>query len=174
MNRPPRNVVSRIGRPGALLRLLALAVLLSLPGCGAGGTNSEEDHGKHVDPPHKPATFAMAVQEVEHRFDELARPLASDIRTNRLVELDDILRWLPQMAGDTDLRRADWDEVNGLTARLVALRTAQPADATFASSLVNQVRPLTSRLGELAAKDTPAQGTSHTTPEAPSSVGTTP
>ena len=165
MNRPLRNVVSRIGRPGALLRLLSLAVLLSLAGCGAGGTTSEEDHGKHVDPPHKPATFAEAAKQIDPRLEELAGPLASDIRAKRLVELDDILRWLPQLAGDTDLRRADWDEVNGLTARIVALRQGQQAETSFPPALVQQARPLTSRLSELAAKTTPAQGAPNNTPD---------
>jgi len=165
MNRPPWNVVMWIGCPGAMRRLLAVAILLSLPGCGSGGADSEEDHGKHIDPPHKPATFAMAVREIEHRFDELAKPLAAEVRAERLVELDDILRWLPRMAGDTDLRRADWEEVNRLTARLVALRTAQPADAPFQPSAIKQLLPVTGRLGGLAAQVTSAQDASKTTPD---------
>jgi hypothetical protein len=121
-------------------------------GCGSGAATEEDDHGSHASPAHKPASFADAVTETERRFGELAGPLSAEDRAKRLVELDDILRWLPELAGDTDLKRADWDAAKGLVDQLVALRSAQPREGPFAASVKTQVAPLTKALGELAAK----------------------
>jgi hypothetical protein len=121
-------------------------------GCGSGTPHEEEEHGSHAAPAHKPATFADAVTETGRRFGELAGPLSAEDRAKRLVELDDILRWLPELAGDTDLKRADWDAAKGLVDQLVALRLGQPRDGPFAASVKTQVAPLTKALGELAAK----------------------
>lgn len=136
---------------GRSLRVWVVALVLAA-GCGTGSAPDEEDHGSHAAPPHKPADFAAAVVETERRFVELTGPLSAEERAKRLVELDDILRWLPELAGNTDLKRADWEAAKGLVDQLVALRASQPRDGPFAAPVATQVPPLTKKLAELAEK----------------------
>lgn len=39
----------------------------------------------------------------------------------RLQELKDIVHWLPELAGDSDLRRKDWEQVQQTAKRLEQL-----------------------------------------------------
>ena len=71
--------------------------------------------------PHKPVGFVEAVQAIHRR---LAKLHASDAPTDREArrrqsdELKDIIQWLPELAAETDLRKADWDAVNASSKRM--------------------------------------------------------
>jgi hypothetical protein len=133
-------------------RHAVFAVCITLLGCAGGEEGESEHHGGHDAPPHKPASFAAAIPETARRFEELTTNLSRDDRTRRLAELDDILRWLPELAGDTDLRRADWETAKSLVDQLAALRADQPRDGPFAPTITTKVAPLTKALTDLADK----------------------
>ena len=65
----------------------------------------EEEHGI---PPHKPHSLEEAVSEVERRGRALIAN--SDKPPTQVTEWFDILGWLPELAADTDLKRADWEQ----------------------------------------------------------------
>lgn len=71
----------------------------------------EEEHGI---PPHKPHSFEEAVSEIERRGRALIAN--SENPPTQVTEWFDILGWLPELAADTELKRADWEQ---------AVRTAQ-------------------------------------------------
>lgn len=89
-------------------------MLLTLPliGCDVGDDDGRLEH--HV-PPHRPANFTHAVRDLEQRLRELDRGPVSD---EQMTELLDIVRWLPEIAGDSDLRKPDWDTVQQTAERL--------------------------------------------------------
>ncbi len=80
---------------------------------------SGEGYG-HDRPPHKPEDLRDAVVEIERRWEALEEnALHAMTNSDRQVhELEDILIWLPELAAETDLRRADWERVNSLSQEL--------------------------------------------------------
>ena len=65
----------------------------------------EEEHGIL---PHKPHSFEEAVSEIESRGRALIAN--SDKPPTQVTEWFDILGWLPELAADTELKRADWEQ----------------------------------------------------------------
>ncbi|MFO1007790.1 MAG: hypothetical protein U0929_17655 [Planctomycetaceae bacterium] len=64
----------------------------------------EEEHGIL---PHKPRTFVDAVDQIDKRGHELL----THRHGHHITEWFDILGWLPEVAADTDLKKADWEAV---------------------------------------------------------------
>jgi len=64
----------------------------------------EEEHGIL---PHKPRTFVDAVNQIDQRGHELL----THRHGHDITEWFDILRWLPEIAADTDLKKVDWEAV---------------------------------------------------------------
>jgi hypothetical protein len=86
---------------------------------------SREGYG-HDRPPHKPDDLQNAVVEIERRWEALEERSTADAKRSppnapdrRVSELEDILIWLPELAAETDLRRAEWERVNSLSRELL-------------------------------------------------------
>ena len=97
--------------------LLALAA----GGCGGGdspgaGGDHDEDHAGHVIPAHRPKTFPEAVRHLRELNDQITH----DPETGTLGIALDIANWLPEIAAESDMPRAPWDEVNARSAELVS------------------------------------------------------
>lgn len=123
--------------------VLSLLVLIGT-GCERSGGPMADERGLadasgegygHDRPPHKPEDLRDAVVEIKRRWEALEEgtPTAATIpdrdgpdrqvRDHRVHdrevhELEDILIWLPELAAETDLRRADWERVNSLSQEL--------------------------------------------------------
>jgi hypothetical protein len=132
-----------------LLVLIGLTTVLA--GCNA---SPADDHLEHHVPTHKPGSFAKAVEQLEIRnpFQPSGRE-AGDPEVQQ-AELLDIIRWLPELAAETDLRRADWDAVQQASLQLEQIAVsgrAAGAERTAASSryreIVGNLRELLSRAG---------------------------
>lgn len=103
--------------------LCALLLAVTAGGClqSPGG---DEEELEHQIPPHKPRSLAAAVIELERRNPGL--PLAerdssrSDPAGQR-QELEDIIRWLPELAADSDLKKENWDALQRLAIELEQL-----------------------------------------------------
>ncbi len=109
---------------------VATTCLIILAGCHARNSpgdaqEHEEEHVGHVVPAHKPKTFPDAVRrlrELNDRFlhDGVGKANGSPTSPTSLQIALDIANWLPEIAADSDLPEAPWDEVNSRSARLVA------------------------------------------------------
>lgn len=110
----------------ALRAAFVAGCLLMLAGCGDHSPgDSQEDHVGHVIPAHKPKAFPQAVGRLRELNDQFVRDLgagkagASPDEKALHIALD-IANWLPELAADSDMPEAPWDEVNARSAAIVA------------------------------------------------------
>ncbi|HEV7998703.1 MAG TPA: hypothetical protein VGP63_02410 [Planctomycetaceae bacterium] len=78
----------------------------------------EDDH--HT-PAHKPQDLASALAALHERCSKLLKSSVSK-PTDAQKELDqtrDIASWLPELAADSDLSRAEWDRINEHSKKLL-------------------------------------------------------
>ncbi|HWL10275.1 MAG TPA: hypothetical protein VNQ76_17860 [Planctomicrobium sp.] len=103
------------------LCLVILVTCLSLSSCQS---QAEVEHLEHVTPDHKPASYAEAVVQLQRRIaDVLAGQMDVNQRTQQLNELGDLIRWLPENAADSDLKKAEWEQVKQISLRLETWHT---------------------------------------------------
>ncbi|MBU6275670.1 MAG: hypothetical protein KGQ61_03445 [Planctomycetes bacterium] len=104
-----------------------VALALGSAGCGRSVAPREVEEPTHHRPAHHPGSLAAAPPAIRARAARLvAAPADAAAAT---AELRDILRWIPQLAADTELPRGAWDDVAALAARGSA-RLAAPGDPT--------------------------------------------
>lgn len=110
---------------GSSPRLRASVVsllLILLVGCTESkpaATEHEHEHGltheeEHGILPHKPRTFAAAIEQIDKRGHELL----AHRHDHDVAEWFDILGWLPELAGDTELKKPEWDQVARIAREL--------------------------------------------------------
>ncbi len=100
--------------------VLASTALCLLVGCNSLTSGATEDDTHDV-PPHRPAGFVKAVPAIRDRLAQFQTNDAAfdrEARRQRASELRDIIQWLPELAAETDLRKADWDSVNAASRRM--------------------------------------------------------
>jgi hypothetical protein len=113
-------------------RLVPLALLL-VSGCHHAASDQSADH--HV-PFHKPADYGAAVARLHELHAELSgdRPERSAVLEGS--ELTDLIRWLPELAADSDLPEAPWirvDHASGELGRLAAQLIRMPPSDRIAA-----------------------------------------
>jgi len=106
------------------IRLCLLALTMGLV-CSSCQSKVEVEHLEHVSPEHKPTSYAEAVEQLQFRITEaLNQKGIEHSQTQRLSELGDIIRWLPENAADSDLKKSDWERVEQITQRLEVWQTS--------------------------------------------------
>jgi hypothetical protein len=109
--------------------LLFAALLFAFVGCRGGQSPGEaeapEEHAGHVIPAHKPKDFPTAVRRLRELNTQVALKLAEGQARSLVSEKTlpialDIANWLPEIAADSDMPEAPWDQVNDRSAALVA------------------------------------------------------
>ncbi len=120
------------------MKRLTLAVLATiaalLPGCSEDSLE-EGGHVHHEIPEHRPANLKDAVAAIEQRSSELAN------NGGRLGSLEyfhfvDIISWVPELAADSDLKKADWETANAAAGRMRARVLSKQLDITRMESVV--------------------------------------
>ncbi|MCA9074722.1 MAG: hypothetical protein KDA93_06800 [Planctomycetaceae bacterium] len=107
-------------RSNGCLRVLLSICCFCCASCST-EDQSEDQHLEHVVPAHKPATFEEAVTQLRERRDQVQLKATSDRDPQELAELGDIIRWLPDIAADSELLRPDWEQVQRHSIRLEEL-----------------------------------------------------
>jgi len=111
VNMATRRAISRVA-------LLTVCLLCAASGCGEGRSQGDDDdHAGHVIPAHKPRMFPEAVRRLRELNDKIGRGTADAKTLN--VALD-IANWLPEIAADSDMPEAPWNQVNAHSTALVA------------------------------------------------------
>lgn len=135
-----------------------VAICIAVPfvsvGCTAGAQHGQEV--SHALPAHHPRTFHRAPDAIAERCAIISTPAATDGDRDRAhSELLDILRWLPDLAADTPLKRSDWDQVAAIATSLA--RAVENGAA--APSLEEGVAALRRIEAGLADRDRPDETT---------------
>lgn len=157
-------------RPGLIIA--SLAILIS-GGCAL-RTSTDDGRLEHHAAPHRPGSFPTAVDKLDRRFSDLATKPELDVAKDKpAAELADIIRWLPELAADSDLKRADWETANRLALELEKVLpgwlAANPeqkhAALTAVRASLGELRQLADRSNELqlptGEPTTPAAATEH-------------
>jgi len=134
---------------------VCLIGLIATAGVGC-GTTAHDDHLEHHVPEHKPHDLADAVDEMEKRWQALESKWATNPgqSSEALSELIDIIRWLPELAGDSDLPESEWNEVNAISknwqAKLTTLKSNSNANSEQSFPSWDAVNPQMAELRQIA------------------------
>ena len=126
--------------PVCCVALLCFALTVS--GCGSSAESHEDEHDhdhehlEHFVPAHKPKDFAELVDQLAIRFPQLGSTDASDNRANARQELADIIGWIPELAADSELKKADFE-----IAVAIVSRFSKAFDATATAAKATSVNP---------------------------------
>ena len=107
--------ISRIRTIG----VCTIAIGMLLTGCQGKQGVEEEDH--HI-PEHLPADFDQALNRVEQLVSHLRSGSALEKMPTEVdvpTELRDVVRWLPELAAQSDLAEEDWNQVDRATVDLI-------------------------------------------------------
>lgn len=100
---------------------VSLAAML-MTCCGVGCYRpAPPDEAEHERPAHKPYSVAAAVERLEqlHGIISSEAPLPQDQPIDIFAEYIDVVRWLPELAADSDLSRERWERIDGRAAELL-------------------------------------------------------
>jgi hypothetical protein len=96
--------------------VILAGMLLMLAGCGATEQASdlpEAPHLEHFVPAHKPKDFSSLVDQLALRFPQLGSAGSNADPNNQAEnaqqELADIIGWIPELAADSELKKADFE-----------------------------------------------------------------
>lgn len=108
-----------MGRIGAGLATLMTALLVALAGCSS-TEPAHDDHLEHHVPEHRPRDLRRAIVQIDLRYRAVTAAMKSSQPTadDQLKMLLDIVRWLPEIAGDSDLAETPWNEVDAVSQQL--------------------------------------------------------
>lgn len=99
-------------------RLAALAAscwFCCLGGCLSGPAEEPEHHV----PAHKPVSFTQAVERLPRLHAEIVSGSErTETAIEPLAELSDVVRWLPELAADSDLKEPEWIRVAAFSRRM--------------------------------------------------------
>lgn len=126
-------------------RVWGLGVLLSLVVL-LGGCESEVQESAHEIPVHKPESFVEGVAALEQRALS-----AAEWTDQQRQEFADIVGWLPELAAQTDLVKAEWDRVQAETLKLQEQLEASRAAVAGESleAALRELRTLADRAEEV-------------------------
>lgn len=100
------------------LLIVVLGILIS---SGCTSTVAEEDHAEHHTPAHRPRDLQAAVDQVRTRWPSGRSSTSTTDGDTSRAELGDIIRWLPEIAGESRLGRSEWDTVHRIAIELEAI-----------------------------------------------------
>jgi len=136
--------------------VILAGMLLMLAGCGATEQASdlpEAPHLEHFVPAHKPKDFSSLVDQLALRFPQLGSAGSNADPNNQAEnaqqELADIIGWIPELAADSDLKKADFESAVVAADKLSKLfedtgdaANAKPVEAAVFEPLIAELRQL--------------------------------
>lgn len=127
-------------------------VIIGMTGC----LQSPQEAAEHHTPAHKPATFPAAVDRLLVLHEEVVDGDTSGAELDPLSESTDLVRWLPELAADSDLAEEPWNRV-AATAQgyrdvlLVVMQQSTESRATAYAAQRHRIEELQAELVELKA-----------------------
>ena len=128
---------------------LALLLPLCLVGCETNTSGEDVPHHTHHTHAHQRPTFPESVAEIRSRS---VRFMSNQVSTDATLQewkkqkLLELIRHLPELATDTDLKKNEWDRVNAIAKELLSI--LRPGDAVSNNGLLSD----STRFAELVAE----------------------
>lgn len=134
--------------------MVLICCALTLSGCGSPGESHKGEHLEHFVPAHKPSSFGDLVDQLALRAPQLAagdQPSdgSDEGHATALQEFSDIIGWIPELAADSELMRADFESavVTGKKLATAFTETMGPqkttaVDMTTFEPLIDELRKL--------------------------------
>lgn len=128
---------------------LLIAGMATFCGCEGGENTSpattvdyEHQHGHEV-PAHRPRDIAHAAEVIDALCERVSA--REEDRSVAQDQLADVIRWLPELAAQTDLTEAEWTEIYDYSQRLTQACFGT-ADTSTSEQALEALKQLTSRL----------------------------
>lgn len=140
--------------------LLAILSLFGMIGCQSRSSTLEHlGEEAHELPAHRPLNFAAAIDGLPSRLAMLETTSKSEkpTRLEQVHELEDILRWLPELASDSDLRKSDWEKARKASVDLEELLRPWLAQASEGAATHPECTAILETLKQLAHKSEESQ-----------------
>ena len=138
---------------GLLIALLCCA--MGIVGCGEAKESPDDEHLEHFVPAHKPKDFGELVEQLALRVPPLASaasPGGDDDHAMAVQEMSDIIGWIPELAADSELIKADFESAVATGNRLSAVYLAGIGSTNAKAVDVAEFEPLIEELRKLVPK----------------------
>lgn len=130
-----------------LIFLAIPAVLCGVCGCGISHSEKENDKLEHARPDHKPHSLPELVDQLRVRVDRFGEGKRSD---RDLEQFEEIVNWIPEIAGETDLREKEWELATAISERLRTRFQKAVEKQDFDKKTTDELRDLIDLLQPLA------------------------
>ena len=115
--------------------LIVLCAMVAIPG---GCSEKSDDNmsvawklDEHGNPDFKPKNYLDAISQLKVRFPKIVDQVGVD-RSESILQFQQIVRWLPEFAADTDIKRGDWEQIHMLCQTI--LKLAETRKSSFFQS----------------------------------------
>ena len=140
--------------------LAAMLICVITTGCGSSDGdlhhddhNDQDDHEhlEHFVPAHKPKDFAELVDQLALRLPQLATTTdgGSESATTSRRELADIIGWIPELAADSELKKAGFESAVATANKLAKILEGTTAGANTKTVDVAVYEPMIKELRQL-------------------------
>lgn len=135
------------------IAIVTAAALLSVTGCSQ-DASEESGHVHHDFPDHRPANLKSAVAAIKLRSWELANR-GGRIGSREFYQLVDIINWVPEMAADSDLEKADWESAKAAAVSMRSKVLSKQLEIATLESVVKDELEILEALVPKAGKPEP-------------------
>lgn len=138
---------------GLLIALLCCA--MGIVGCGEAKESPDDEHLEHFVPAHKPKDFGELVEQLALRVSQLASaasPGGDDDHAMAMQEMSDIIGWIPELAADSELIKADFESAVATGNKLSAVYSEKVGSTNAKAVDVAEFEPLIEELRKLVPK----------------------
>lgn len=153
MNRALSLQATRPSRPAAMaVACVGLLFSVTISGCGAASSEEDHHHSHSHDNPRTTFTESVtAIRQRSARFTSGQAPEDDSLIAWKLERLVEIIEALPELAADSDLKKAEWDRVTAISNELlVILRSTDAASRKEPAAGTNRLESLIAELEQMA------------------------
>ena len=119
----------------SLIQATLLVTASVLSGCTEGRESLHELD--HVTPAHWPSSLGDAAEKLSVRTRTLAQPATSEPQEEIQRELVEIVGWIPEIAGDTDMVESDWVKIHQASENVIKQMKSRSPDWTSLSKSID-------------------------------------
>ena len=138
---------------GLLIALLCCA--MGFAGCREAKESHDDEHLEHFVPAHKPKDFGELIEQLARRVPQLASATSSDGDDDHAMavqEMSDIIGWIPELAADSELIKADFESAVATGNKLSAVYSERIGSTNAKAVDVAEFEPLIEELRKLVPK----------------------